>query len=73
MTIWWKEAYSSIGLVMALNVGSIVSLCLPHLVDERTLRSVLDALDAVLSTVWMLWMQYCLLYGCFGCSIVYCM
>ena len=45
------EAYSSMGLVMALYVQSIVSLCLPHLVDERTLRmgSVLDALDAVLS------------------------
>ena len=31
------EAYSSMGLVLALYVESIVSLCLPHLVDERTL------------------------------------
>ena len=31
------EAYSSMGLVMALCVENIVSLCLPHLVDERTL------------------------------------
>ena len=31
------EAYSSMGLVMALCVESIVSLCLPYLVDERTL------------------------------------
>ena len=30
------EAYSSMGLVMALYVQSIVSLCLPHLVDEKT-------------------------------------
>ena len=51
------KAYSSMSLVMALYVHSIVSLCLPHLVDQRTLRmgSVLDALDAVLSM--------CLLYA----------
>ena len=30
------EAYSSTGLVMALYVASMVSLCLPHLVDVRT-------------------------------------
>ena len=44
------EAYSGMGLVMALYVESIVSLCLPNLVEERTLNidSVLDALDAVL-------------------------
>ena len=29
------EEYSSMGLVMALCVESIFSLCLPHLVDER--------------------------------------
>ena len=45
------EAYSNMGLVMALYVESIVSLCLSHLVDQRTLSmgSVLDALDTVLS------------------------
>ena len=31
------EAYSSTGLVMALYVASMVSLCLPHLVEVRTL------------------------------------
>ena len=36
--------------VMALYVQSIVYLCLPHLVDERTfIGSVLVALNAVLS------------------------
>ena len=28
------EAYSSTGLVMALYVASVISLCLPHLVDN---------------------------------------
>ena len=57
------EAYSSKGLVMALYVQSIVSLCLPHLVDEKTLRmgSALDALDAVLSM--------CLLYVGLGSRV----
>ena len=31
------EAYSSTGLVMALYVASMVSLCSPHLVEVRTL------------------------------------
>ena len=31
------EAYSSTGLVMALYVASMVSLCLPHPVEVRTL------------------------------------
>ena len=31
------EAYSSTGLVMALYVASMVYLCLPHLVEVRTL------------------------------------
>ena len=31
------EAYSSTGLVMALYVASIVSLCLPHLVEVSML------------------------------------
>ena len=48
------------GLVMALYIASMVSLCLPHLVEERTLRmvSVLDALSSVLSM--------CLLYVSLG-------
>ena len=53
------EAHSSMGLVMALYVESTVSLCLPHLVDERTLR--MDALDAVLSM--------CLLYVSLGSRV----
>ena len=54
------EAYSSMGLVMASYVESIVSLCLPQMVDERTLSisSVLDSLDAMLSM--------CLLYVSLG-------
>ena len=57
------EAYSSVGLVMALYVESIVSLCLPHLVDGRTLSigSVLDVLNAVLSM--------CLLYMSLGSRV----
>ena len=45
------EACSRMGLVMALYVDSIVSLCVPYLVDERILSmgSVVHALDAVLS------------------------
>ena len=31
------EAYSSTGLDMALYVASMVSLCLPHFVEVRTL------------------------------------
>ena len=31
------EAYSSTGLVMALYVASMVSLCLPHFGEVRTL------------------------------------
>ena len=31
------EAYSSTGLVMAMCVASMVSLCLPHLVEVSTL------------------------------------
>ena len=44
------EAYLGMGLDMVLYVQSIVSLCMHHLVDKKTLRmgSVLDALDAVL-------------------------
>ena len=51
------EAYSSMGLVMALY---IVSLCLPHLVDERTL-SIGSVLDAVLTM--------CLLYVSLGSRV----
>ena len=41
------EAYSSRGLVMALYVASMVSLCLPHLVEVRTF-SMLIILRALL-------------------------
>ena len=34
------EAYSSTGLVMALYVASMVSLCLPHFVEVRTFEYV---------------------------------
>ena len=34
------EAYSSTGLVMALYVASMVSLCFPHLVEVRTFEYV---------------------------------
>ena len=42
------EAYSSIGLATSLYVESNVSLCLPYLVEDRTLNIdiVLDVLAA---------------------------
>ena len=40
------EAYSSAGLVMALYVASMVSLCLPHLVEVRTFSMLLIVLRA---------------------------
>ena len=43
------EAYSSTGLVMTLYVESMVSLCLPHLVEVKTLLIVLRALVAAKS------------------------
>ena len=42
------EAYSSTRLVMALYVASMVSLCLPHLVEMRTL-SMLIVLRALVA------------------------
>ena len=42
------EAYSSTGLVMALYVASMVSLCLPHFVVVRTL-SMLIVLRALVA------------------------
>ena len=42
------EAYSSTCLVMALYVASMVSLCLPHLVEVRTL-SMLIVLRALVA------------------------
>ena len=42
------EAYSSTGLVMALYVASMVSLCLPHFVEVRTL-SMLIVLRALVA------------------------
>ena len=42
------EAYSSTGQVMDLHVASMVSLCLPHLVEVRTL-SMLIVLRALVA------------------------
>ena len=42
------EAYSSTGLVMALYVASMVSFCLPHFVEVRTL-SMLIVLRALVA------------------------
>ena len=42
------EAHSSTGLAMALHVASMVSLCLPHLVEVRTL-SMLIVLHALVA------------------------
>ena len=41
------EAYSSRGLVMALYVASMVSLCLHHLVEVRTLSMLIVLRDLV--------------------------
>ena len=46
------EVYSSTGLVMALYVASMVSLCLPHLVEVRTL-SMLIVLRALVAARFM--------------------
>ena len=46
------EAYSSTGLVMALYVAIMVSLCLPHFVEVRTL-SMLIVLRALVATKYM--------------------
>ena len=58
------EAYSSTGLVMALYVASMVSLCLPHLVEVRTL-SMLIVLRALVAARSM-----CLLYVSLGSSVI---
>ena len=42
------EAYSSTGLVMALYVAILVSLCLPHFVEVTTL-SILIVLRALIA------------------------
>ena len=41
------EAYSSTGLVMVLYVTSMVFLCLPHLVEGRTLSMLLFLRDLI--------------------------
>ena len=46
------EAYSSKSLVMALYMASMVSLCLPHLVEVRTL-SMLIVLCALVADRYM--------------------
>ena len=48
------EAYSSTGLVMALYVASMVSLCLPHLVEVRSMLIVLRVLVAARSMCLLL-------------------
>ena len=67
------EAYSSTGLVMALYVASMVSLCLSHFVEVRTL-SMLIVLCALVAARCM-----CLLYvslrssvspSIFGCVVM---
>ena len=56
------EAYSSTGLVMALYVASMVSLCLPHFVEVRTL-SMMIVLRALVAARYM-----CLVAeGCLKC------
>ena len=57
------EAHSSTGLAMALHVASMVSLCLPHLVEVMTLSMpiVLRALTAARSM--------CLLQVSLGSSV----
>ena len=57
------EAYSSTGLVMALYVASMVSLCLPHLVEVRTF-SMLIVLRALIAARSM-----CLLLVSLGSSV----
>ena len=42
------EAYSSTGLVMVLYVTSMVFLCLPHLVEGRTLSML------IFCVIWLL-------------------
>ena len=42
------EAYSSTSLVMALYVASMVSLCLPHLVEVRTFAMFMSVCGAVI-------------------------
>lgn len=44
------EAYSSIVLVTALYVENNVSLCLFHLVEERSMVIVLNTLTAMVAT-----------------------
>ena len=57
------EAYSSTGLVMVLYVASMVSLCLPHFVESRTL-SVLIVLRALVAAKSM-----CLLLVSLGSNV----
>ena len=50
------ETYSSTGLVMTLYVASMVSLCLPHFVEVRTL-SMLIVLRALVAAKSMCQLQ----------------
>ena len=56
------EAYSSTGLVMDLYVASMVSLCLPHLVEVRTLRSIHHHHHRVIKLVFSIFPHISLLY-----------
>ena len=57
------DAYSSTGLVMALYVASMVSLCLPHLVEVRTLSML------IVLRVLVVAKSMCLLYVRLGSSV----
>ena len=52
------ETYSSMGIVMALYIARIVSLCFPHVVDVSVLR-ICIVLRAFVVVIYM-----CLLYIC---------
>ena len=57
------ETYSSMGLVMALYVARIVSLCFLHVADVNAL-SICIVLRAFVVVISM-----CLLYVCFGSRV----
>ena len=61
------EAYSSTGLVMALYVASMVSLCLPHLVEVRTFSMLIVLRFG--ATFFYDWMSFLASTTCVGCSI----
>ena len=62
VTIWWKT-YLSMGLVMALYVAGIASLCFPHVVDVSAL-SICIFLRAFVVVIYT-----CLLYVSLGSRV----